>query len=250
MYSPGAKYVIDALRKRAKIYTRKIQSLVLALASAAVAGFVGIEFLECCAAAEFDAVLIVDGQDFDLHGVAHLADVGDAVDVFVGQFADVAESVFSGDDFHEGPEVLDAGHAAVVDFADFDGGGEGLDLGHGFFAPSILLQATVTVPSSSTSITAPVESWMERIILPPGPISRPIFSGSMRVRRGAGPGAEISGRGRLMSVSMVRRISIRASRAWMSVFLHDLFVDAVDLEIQLDAGDAVLRAGDLKSMSP
>ena len=34
-----------------------------------------------------------------------------------------------------------------------------------------------TVPSSSMSILAPVASWMPLIVLPPGPISRPIFSG-------------------------------------------------------------------------
>ena len=84
-------------------------------------------------------------------------------------------------------------------------------------APSMSLQATVTVPSSSTSIKAPVASWIERIILPPGPISRPIFSGSMCVRSSRGAQAEISGRGREMVVSIFRRISIRASRAWASV---------------------------------
>jgi hypothetical protein len=45
----------------------------------------------------------------------------------------------------------------------------------------------ITVPSSSTSMVAPVRSWMPRIVLPPGPISLPIFSGSIMIEmmRGA-----------------------------------------------------------------
>ena len=113
-------------------------------------------------------------------------------------------------------------------------------------APSMPLLATVTVPSSSTSIEAPVASWIERIILPPGPISRPIFSGSMCVRSSRGAQAEISVRGREMAVSIFRRISMRASRACVSVAADDLLADAVDLQVQLDARDAVLRAGHLE----
>jgi hypothetical protein len=43
--------------------------------------------------------------------------------------------------------------------------------------------ATNTRPSSSTSIVAPVDSVMLRIVLPPGPISAPIFSGLIDPRR-------------------------------------------------------------------
>ena len=52
---------------------------------------------------------------------------------------------------------------------------------------SASLLATITVPSSSTSITVPVVSWIMRMFLPPGPIKAPIFSGSIlsRIRRGA-----------------------------------------------------------------
>ena len=58
--------------------------------------------------------------------VADLADVADAGDVAVGQFADVAEAVFAGQDFDERTEVLDAADAAVVDLADLDGLGQAL----------------------------------------------------------------------------------------------------------------------------
>ena len=48
-----------------------------------------------------------------------------------GQFADVAQSVLAGQDLDERAEVLHAGHPAVVDASDLDGGGERFDLGEG-----------------------------------------------------------------------------------------------------------------------
>ena len=66
----------------------------------------------------------------------------------------------------------------------------------------------------------------------------------VRSRRGAH--GEISARGREIAVSILRRISIRASRDCCKRRADDLLADAVDLQIELDAGDAVLRAGDLE----
>jgi hypothetical protein len=37
----------------------------------------------------------------------------------------------------------------------------------------------MTVPSSSTSMPTPYLSWRARMVLPPGPMSLPIFSGLM-----------------------------------------------------------------------
>ena len=82
-------------------------------------------------AAELDAVLVVDGDDLDLHLVADLAHVGDAGDVLVGQLADVAQPVLARQDLDEGAEILDAGHAAFVDPADLHPGGQGLDAAAG-----------------------------------------------------------------------------------------------------------------------
>ena len=66
----------------------------------------------------------------------------------------------------------------------------------------------------------------------------------MRSSRGAY--CEMSSYGRGMVESIVRRMFIRASRAWSSVAADDLFADAADLQVELDAGDAVLRAGHLE----
>ena len=47
-----------------------------------------------------------------------------------------------------------------------------------------------------------------------------------------------------MTICMRPRISIRASRAWSSVAWIIIFEwNAGELEIELEAGDAVLRAG-------
>ena len=49
-------------------------------------------------------------------------------DVAVGQLADVDQAVLAGQDLDEGAELLDGGHAALVDPADLDPFGHGLDL--------------------------------------------------------------------------------------------------------------------------
>ena len=104
--------------------------------------------------------------------------VVDPADVLVVQLADVAQPVAAGQDLDERAEVLDRRHLALVDLADLDLLGQRLDLGA--WPPRRRRRrcaAMYTVPSSSMSIFAPVASWMPLIVLPPGPISRPIFSG-------------------------------------------------------------------------
>ena len=86
-------------------------------------------------ARQLDAVLVVDGDHLDQHRVADPADVGDARDVAVGQLADVAQAVLAGQDLDEGAEVLDRGDPALVDPADLDALGHGLDLVAGRLGP-------------------------------------------------------------------------------------------------------------------
>src|SRR6266404_4838264 len=49
---------------------------------------------------------------------------------------------------------------------------------------------TVTLPSSSTSILAPVFSWIPRMTLPPGPMISRIFSGRIRMVMNLGANSE------------------------------------------------------------
>ena len=94
--------------------------------------------------------------------------------------------------------------------------------------------------------TAPVASWMPRIVLPPGPISRPIFSGSIFVRSSRGAYCEISSFGRVMRDQHLAEDLEAGLAGLVERRPDDLGADAVDLQVELDAGDAVLRAGDLE----
>ena len=115
-----------------------------------------------------------------------------------------------------------------------------------FCAPSASLLAIVTVPSSSTSITAPVDSWIARIILPPGPMSAPIFSGSiLRAQQPRRPCRNFGPRARDRREHLAENLDPRFARL-SERRPDDFFADAVDLQIELNAGDAVLRAGDFE----
>ena len=102
------------------------------------------------------------------------------------------------------------------------------------------------MPLSSMSILAPVSSWSRRIVLPPGPMIRPIFSGLIWIWISRGALAEISSRGRLIARSMARRISSRASWACSSVSRMISSVMPLFLRSSWIPGDAALGAGDLE----
>src|SRR5262249_24045275 len=82
-------------------------------------------------ARQLDPILIVDGDDLDLHDVANLANVLDLVHVLVVELADMAQAVAAGQDLDESAEVLDGGDPAFVDLADAHFFGKRLDLGAG-----------------------------------------------------------------------------------------------------------------------
>ena len=86
-----------------------------------------------------------------------------------------------------------------------------------------------------------------RMFLPPGPMSRPIFSGLIFVGQQArGVVAEFACVVYADVPSIAFRISRRASCACSSAPRMIVLADAVDLEVELDAGDALLGAGDLE----
>src|ERR687895_553972 len=96
---------------------------------------------------------------------------------------------------------------------------------------SALAEATFTVPSSSTLILAPVFSTISRITLPPEPItsrilSTGIFKTSMR---GACLAEGLRHLAENVQAPALRLLERRA---------HDLFVDALDLDVHLQRGDA------------
>src|SRR5690606_705697 len=68
-----------------------------------------------------------DGDDLDEHRVADAADVGDAINIAVGQLGDVDHAVLPRQQLDEGAEVLDGHHAPFVDLAELHPGGHPLD---------------------------------------------------------------------------------------------------------------------------
>ena len=66
-------------------------------------------------AGQLEPALIVDGNQLDGKMIADFADFIDALDVAVGQFADMAESLDAGGHFDKRPEFLDGDDAGVFD---------------------------------------------------------------------------------------------------------------------------------------
>src|SRR6185503_10334446 len=83
--------------------------------------------LHRCFATQLDAALVIDGDDLHAHLIAHVHEIGHAIDVAVGQFADMHQAVRLRRDFDECAEILDADHAALIDLADLYLGGHRLD---------------------------------------------------------------------------------------------------------------------------
>ena len=96
------------------------------------------------------------------------------------------------------------------------------------------------------SIWAPVVSVMRRIVLPPGPISRPIFSGSIWIvwMRGAyllQVGAGRRHDGKHLAEDLDAGVAGLEDRG-----LCDLEGQAVDLKVELEPGDALGGARELE----
>ena len=85
------------------------------------------EFFKSASAGEFDAVMVIDIDDQNLHRISDAADRIDARDVTAGQFAYVAQTVFTGEDLDKSAEVTDARNDSVVDLADLNRCGAGFD---------------------------------------------------------------------------------------------------------------------------
>ena len=79
-----------------------------------------IAILHSCFAAEFDAALVVNADAFDPDGVADFDNVLDFVHAELGEFGDVAESIFARKNLDEGAEFFDGNDGALVEFTNRD----------------------------------------------------------------------------------------------------------------------------------
>ena len=120
----------------------------------------------------------VDLDDLDRHDVALGEHVAHGADAVLRDLRDVEQPLRARDHLHEGAELLDALDLAHVDAVQLHLAADVLDHADGGLGGLVARRRrSVTLPSSSTSILAPVFSWMPRMTLPPGPMISRIFSG-------------------------------------------------------------------------
>ena len=93
----------------------------------------------------------------------------------------------------------------------------------------------VTSPESSTVSSAPVSSWMPRIVLPFGPMRSPIFSGLIIIVTMRGAYGDRSARGVASAFSISPRMCRRPSRAWASAsFMIERSSPSILMSIWMD----------------
>ena len=90
-------------------------------------------FLEKSLHGEANTPLFVGFDHLDAHLLAFLQIVGNLVDAFVGDLADVKETVLAGEQLNDGAEVEQTLDRAFVDLTDFDFGRDELDATAGLF---------------------------------------------------------------------------------------------------------------------
>src|SRR6478609_7136571 len=101
------------------------------------------------------------------------------------------------------------------------------------------------VPSSSMSICTSWSASRPRIVSPPLPITMPIFSGSIFTVEMRGAFSFSSVRTSGIASSILSRM-ISSPLGLLERRLHDLPRNAGDLDVHLQAGDALAGTGDLE----
>ena len=91
---------------------------------------------------------------------------------------------------------------------------------------------------------------MLRIILPPGPMIAPIFSGSILIMMMRGAWSDSSARGLSITANILFRIESRASCACISASRRTSCRTPLDLDVHLESGNALGRAGHLEIHVP
>ncbi len=197
-------------------------------------------------ARELYAALLIDRDDLHRDLVADLDHVGNAADIALVQLADVAQAVLSLGDFDERAKILDARDAAFVDAADLhvfgDAGDQLLGPCGAFGAGAgdkhravvldvdrragLSLQRLDRLAARSDQLAD-----LLRVDLH-GDQARRVFA-DRGARRGDG------------LLHLVQNLHAGLARE-LQRFAHDLARDAVRLDVELNAGDAVARAGHLE----
>src|SRR5439155_7549912 len=100
-------------------------------------------------ARELDSAFFIDAKALDPNLVAQLHDVFGLLDSEIGQFTDVAKTVFARQELHEGAKLLDRDDFAAINLADLGFSGHSLDglAGdlHAFFGHGVNINCAVVL---------------------------------------------------------------------------------------------------------
>src|SRR5262249_19978 len=163
----------------------------------------------------------------------------------VGQFADVAQAVLAGGDLDKHAEVLDRRDRPVVDAADLDLLGHGFHAGQGVFGPGSGIAGDNHRP-----LVVDVDR-LPSLFLPPTNVLAPWTDEETDLRRVDLRAQETRRRARNLGARPANRRQHRFQKFDAGIAglgqrrTDDFLADAVDLEIELNAGDALLSAGHL-----
>src|ERR1041385_888241 len=195
-------------------------------------------------AGEADTALLIHAEAFDPDFIAEFDDVFGLLDAEVGQFADMAEAVLAGQELNEGAEFLDRHHLAAIGLADLGFGGHAGDgfAGdlHAFAAGGVDVDGAVVLDVDLATglfddafdilaTGADERADFLRVDLD-GLNARGVFA-ELLARFGDGLG-HLGENMQAGDAGFFQRLG------------HDVMREAAQLEVELKAGNAFLRAGD------
>src|SRR5260370_383939 len=206
----------------------------------------GAGFAQQHLARQLDPVLVVDGDDLDLQPIADLAHAIDLVNELVVQLADVAQAVAAEENFDERPEILDGGDAAFIDLADLDFLGDGFDLGLGLLGAGgagvgdVHGAVIVNIDLGAGAFLDALDVLAARADQHADLLGIDLDDQEPRRQR-AGLGARVAQRGDDVLEDLAAGIAGLVQRG-----PDDVLGDAVDFQVELDAGNAAHGAGHLE----
>src|SRR5438309_1847218 len=206
----------------------------------------GRQLLERGLAAQIEPALAVDLDRLDHYLVADVADLFHPLDAVVGELGDVDQAILSRQDLDEGAERHDAHDLALVDLADLDLVGEALDPVDGFLAPLLVDRG-----DEDTSVVFDVD--LRAGLLGDLADHRASLADDVADLVGVDEDgrdarrvvAHLSAGLRQDGEHLVEHEKTRLA-CLVQRLGHDLVGQAFDLNVHLQRGNAIARAGDLE----
>src|SRR3954468_8352547 len=189
---------------------------------------------------------VVEAEQLDLDLVAFLDDVGGLLHARRGELADVDETVLGAEEVHESAELHHLDDGAVIDLADFRIGGDRLDpLDSGLHGLAVVvgdLHGTVVLDVDLGAgflddLTDHLAAGVDHFADLGGGDLEGLDARRVFAELGTGVGERL----RHLAEDVDTSILGLAERD-----LHDLLGDALDLDVHLERGDALLGTGDLE----